>query len=65
MENKYDEAKGVFWGASLFLGALITVLLGFKGDTWLFAGLVGGFTFLIVGLILQGMVALLSKKVKK
>ena len=44
MENKrvskLDEAKGLFWGASLFVGVLVTIVIGFRGNMssdWLFA----------------------------
>jgi len=63
--NKYDEAKGLFWGASLFVGALRAVIIGFKGNMrsdWLPAILVGGCTFLICGLVAQGVITLLKRK---
>ena len=62
--NKFEEAKGLFWGASLFIGALTAVIMGFKGNMrsdWLFAILVGGGVFLICGLIAQGVITLLKK----
>ena len=62
--NKFDEAKGLFWGASLFVGALTAIIMGFSGNMrsdWLFAILVGGCTFLISGLIAQGVITLIKK----
>jgi len=62
--NKFDEAAGLFWGASLFIGGLTAVILGFRGNghsDWLFSALVGFFTFLICGLVSQGILTLVKK----
>jgi len=62
--SKFEEAKGLFWGASLFVGALVAVIMGFSGNRhsdWLFAGIIGGLVFLICGLIVQGIITLLKK----
>lgn len=62
--SKYDEAKGLFWASSLFVGALITVIMGFKGNMrsdWIFAILVGGCVFLALGLVSQGIITLLKR----
>lgn len=64
MKQKYGAAIGAFWGASLFVGALIAVIIGFSGNghsDWIFAGIVGILVFLILGLIIQGIITLLSK----
>ena len=63
MQNKFNEAVGLFWGAVLFIGVLTTVIIGFcdNGFGWLFAGLVGGCVFLISGLVVQGVLALVGK----
>jgi len=65
MSNKHGTAIGVFWGASLFAGALIAVIIGFGGNghsDWIFAGIVGILSFLIIGLIIQGIITLSSKE---
>ena len=62
--SKFEEAKGLFWGASLFAGALTAVILGFRGNMrsdWLFAALAGGCVFLFFGLIAQGIITLLGR----
>ena len=62
--NKYEEAKGLFWGASLFVGVLVAVIMGFAGNMhsdWLFAGLVGLCAFLICGLVAQGILTLVKR----
>jgi hypothetical protein len=64
-QNKFDEVVGLFWAASLFIGALVCIIIGFKGNLhsdWLQAGLIGGCVFLICGLISQGIVTLNKKK---
>ena len=61
MRNKFDEVIGLFWGAALFIGALVAVIIGFAGNMrsdWIFAGLVGVCVFLITGLMLQGIITL-------
>ena len=30
--NKFDSSIGVFWAASLFVGALVTVIIGKNGN---------------------------------
>jgi len=68
MKQKYGAAIGVFWGASLFIGALTAVIIGFSGNgrsDWIFAGIVGILVFLIAGLIIQGIITLLSKEEKE
>jgi hypothetical protein len=62
--NKYLEAIGIFWGASLFLGALVAVIIGFTRLNWIFAGITGGLSFLAFGLIIQGIITLLQKTEK-
>ena len=59
--NKYNEAIGLFWGASLFLGGLISVFVGFSSSNWVFGGIVGGLSFLICGLVVQGIITLMQK----
>ena len=62
--NKFSEATGLFWGASLFLGALVCIIIGFRGNLyfdWIKAFLMGGCVFLITGLIFQGVVTLVKK----
>ena len=57
-------AIGVFWGASLFVGALVSVVFGLNGNgksDWLWAGVVGLCVFLIVGLTIQGLLMFVSK----
>ena len=64
MKNKFDEVVGLFWGASLFIGALVCFIVGFNGNMhtdWIKAGLVGACVFLSVGLILHGIIILLKK----
>jgi len=63
MENKFEEAAGLFWGASVFVGGLIAVLLGFLTSTgWIFSGVVGVLSFLIIGLVTNGILKLVSKR---
>ena len=62
--SKFEEAKGLFWGASLFVGVLVAVIMGFAGNMrsdWLFAGLVGLCAFLICGLVAQGILTLVKR----
>jgi len=62
--SKFDEATGLFWGAALFFGALVTIIIGFKGNMrsdWLFAILTGGCAFLFCGLVAQGVLTLIKK----
>jgi len=64
MKQKYGAAIGVFWGASLFTGVLVAVIIGFRGNgrsDWIFAGIIGILVFLITGLIIQGIITLLAK----
>ena len=72
MKNKYNnktqEAIGLFWGAALFIGVLVSVIIGFRGNMrsdWLFAVLVGGCVFLAVGLMAQGTITILKEKDEK
>ncbi len=46
--NKFDSSIGVFWYASLFVGALVTVIIGRNGNghsDWLWAILIGVIIF--------------------
>jgi len=64
LKKKFDEAVGLFWGASLFIGALVSIIIGFNGNMksdWLQACLIGGFVFLIIGLISHGIITLIKK----
>lgn len=65
MDFKIHSAIGSFWGASFFIGILVGVIIGFKGNRqlsdWIFAFVVGGLVFLILGLIIQGILTLFSK----
>ena len=64
MPGKFESAMGAFWGAALFVGALVAVIIGFGGNghsDWIFAGVVGGLVFLACGLITQGVITLLKK----
>ena len=62
MHGKYSEAIGAFWGASFFIGALVSIFLIFDGTHgWIKAVLVGVCVFLILGLSLQGLITLLRK----
>ena len=64
MKNKFNEVVGIFWGASLFIGVLVTLIIGFNGNyssDWIKAVLIGICAFLIVGLIAQGIVTLMRK----
>ena len=63
--NKFNEVAGLFWGASLFIGVLVAIILGFRGNLrsdWIGAALIGVCVFLIVGLIAQGIVTLAKKE---
>lgn len=64
MNFKIQSAIGLFWAASLFIGILVGVLIGFKGNgklNWIFAILVGTLVFLILGLVIQGILTLFYK----
>ena len=63
MKAKFDEALGLLWGAALFIGAAVSIIIGFRGKLlgWIKAFLIGGCTFLITGLIFQGILTLLKK----
>jgi len=64
MGKKFDEAVGLFWGASLFIGVLVSIIIGFNGNLrsdWIKAGLIGGCVFLITGLIAHGIMILIKK----
>ena len=66
--DKFEEAKGLFWGASLFVGVLTAVIMGFRGNMhsdWLFSALVGLCAFLICGLVAQGVLTLIKKDKKE
>ena len=60
----FDEALGLFWGAAMFIGALVSIIIGFRGKLlgWIKAFLIGGCIFLITGLIFQGILTLLKKE---
>ena len=65
MKNKFNEAVGLFWGASLFIGALVGIIIGFNGNghsDWMRAGLIGACVFLIAGLIFHGIITLVKKE---
>ncbi|BAK56578.1 hypothetical protein SFBM_0808 [Candidatus Arthromitus sp. SFB-mouse-Japan] len=62
--GKVDSSIGAFWGASLFVGVLVTVIIGKNGNgrsDWLWAILIGVIVFLIIGLTIQGILTLLKK----
>lgn len=59
--SKFDTAIGYFWGASLFIGALFSLVYGFKTENWLIAIIVGVGIFLITGLIISGIITLFRK----
>lgn len=64
MNFKIQSAIGLFWAASLFIGILVGVLIGFKGNgklNWIFAILVGTLVFFILGLVIQGILTLFYK----
>lgn len=61
MNFKIQSAIGLFWAASLFIGILVGVLIGFKGNgklNWIFGIVVGALVFLILGLVIQGILTL-------
>ena len=65
MGNKFDKAIGYFWGASLFIGALVAAIMGFAGNMssdWVQAIITGFLVFLILGLAFSGVVTLFKKK---
>ena len=63
--NKFTEASGLFWGASLFMGALASIIILIRSGPMLYglivALLIGSCVFLTTGLIFQGIVTLLKK----
>ena len=64
MKNKFEEAVGLFWGAALFIGALVSVVLGFNGNMrsdWIPSVLIGACVFLIMGLLFHGIIVLVKK----
>ena len=65
MDFKIHSAIGTFWAASFFIGILVAIIIGFKGDRqlldWIFAIVVGGLVFLILGFTIQGILTLFSK----
>ncbi|HEY4399353.1 MAG TPA: helix-turn-helix transcriptional regulator [Lactobacillaceae bacterium] len=66
--TKYDVAIGVFYGAALFLGVIVTLVLGFYATPahtwadWGIAALFGGLSFLFIGLLSHGVITLFSKE---
>lgn len=65
MNFKIHSAIGTFWAASLFIGILVGILIGFKGNgklNWIFAIIVGTLVFLILGLVIQGILTLFYKE---
>lgn len=65
MGNKFDTAIGYFWAASLFIGALVAVIMGFAGNMgsdWVQAAITGFCVFLILGLVFSGIITLFKKK---
>ena len=61
MPNKIDSAIGSFWGASFFIGLLVSIIMGFNGNghsDWVFSIIVGMIVFLCLGLIIQGILTL-------
>ena len=68
MKSNFNEATGLFWGAALFIGILVSLVIGFRGNMrsdWLYAILVGSCVFLILGLIAQGLISLFQKDNEK
>jgi F0F1-type ATP synthase assembly protein I len=66
--SKYESAMGIFWALSLFKGFLVGILIAFLGDftqNLLFAVLIGLCTFLILGLLCQGIITLTQKDKQK
>ena len=64
--NKYDTAIGLFYAVSLFIGALIGLILGLmlNADTWqgwIVPAIVGLLSFLILGLLSHGIITLVRK----
>jgi hypothetical protein len=62
--NKFESAIRMFWRASLFIGILAAVIIGFSGNLksdWIFAGIVGGLVFFICGFIVQGIIKIQKK----
>jgi len=62
MKNKFEEAIGLFWGAALFLGALVAFICYSVITVHLWQAItIGVLSFLIVGLIMQGILTLNKK----
>ena len=62
---KHQEAIGYFWGAALFIGLMLIVILGFNGNQssdWIPAILIGILAFLSLGLVAQGIISIIEKK---
>lgn len=64
--NKYDTAIGIFYAASVFIGAMaaIILLLLNKPTTWVSWAIpivIGLLVFLILGLIMHGIITLVRK----
>lgn len=64
MNNKYNEAMGIFWGASFFLGVLAALITTIKGQIWIVSILIGVCVFLVAGLTVQGIITLIKKESK-
>ncbi|MCL2739991.1 MAG: hypothetical protein FWE47_02200 [Oscillospiraceae bacterium] len=62
MKNKFDEAIGLFWGASLFLGVLIAFICYAVISIHIWQAVtIGVLSFLTIGLIAQGILTLCKK----
>jgi len=62
MKNKFEEAIGLFWGASLFFGALVAFIAYSLIAIHLWQAVtIGVLSFLFVGLIAQGILTLIKK----
>jgi hypothetical protein len=62
--NKFETAIKLFWKAALFIGILVAVVIGFRGNLhsdWIYAIIVGGLVFLAFGFLMQGIITLLKK----
>ncbi len=62
--NKIDSAIGAFWGASFFVGVLVSIFIGRSGNgrsDWFWAIGIGLVVFLIIGLVIQGVLTLFKK----
>lgn len=62
MSTKYSEALGIFWGASLFAGVFVGLLLYMFQFEILWAILCGGSIFLMFGMMIQGILMLMDKE---